>query len=196
MHQYRHKITVKDLQEILKACAAGKLQAQEQLYRVYAQKFFGVCLRYANDYAEAEDFLHDAFYKIFKKIKTYRGEGSFEAWMHRILINTILEKFRKRNYLYSVEDISVYESSAEWNETYGNINTKDLMKMIRTLSPAYRMVFNLYAIEGYSHKEISEKLGISVGTSKSNLARARLILQKKVDIFFKNRITENTLKVC
>ncbi len=175
----------KYLEKIIKGCIAGKTEYQEKLFRLISDKMFGVCLYYSKDYSEAEDILHDGFLKIFKNISKYKNKGSFEGWTRRIIINTALEKHKKENYLYPINDD--YEYIDEINnkeEIINNITAKDLIKLIQSLSPKYRMVFNLYAIEGYSHKEISKMLNISESTSKSNLSRARAILQKKVKKYF------------
>jgi RNA polymerase sigma-70 factor (ECF subfamily) len=141
---------------------------------------YGVCLRYARDSADAEDILQEGFVRVFTKIKQFEFKGSFEGWMRRIMVNTALEKFRKHDRLYPVEEMSAYESTEWVEETISSITANELMKMIQELPPRYKMVFNLYAIEGYSHLEIGAMMDISEGTSKSNLSRARMILQKKV----------------
>ncbi|MBI9033500.1 MAG: sigma-70 family RNA polymerase sigma factor [Bacteroidales bacterium] len=141
---------------------------------------FGVCRYYSKDYTEAEDVLHEGFIKVFKKINQFEGKGVFEGWLRRVFVNTALERYRKQNILYPVEDYHQFVELADNYNAVEQITTKDLYAIIQELSPKYKMVFNLYAIEGYQHKEIAEMLGISEGTSKSNLARARTILQKKV----------------
>lgn len=145
---------------------------------------YGICLRYSKDATEAEDNLQEGFVKVFTKIGQYSFNGSFEGWMRRVIVNTALEKYRKKNHLYPVEDITVYESVTWTDDVVEEISAKELMNVIQELPPRYRMVFNLYAIEGYSHKEIAEEMGISEGTSKSNLSRARAILQKRVAVEF------------
>jgi RNA polymerase sigma-70 factor (ECF subfamily) len=141
---------------------------------------YGVCLRYSRDAVEAEDNLQEGFVRIFTKIEQYEFKGSFEGWMRRIIVNTSLEKFRKNNQLYPVENMLQYEGASFAEDTISGISAEDLLKMVQKLPPRYRMVFNLYAIEGYSHQEIGQLMNISEGTSKSNLSRARVILQKKV----------------
>ena len=168
------------LDNIIKGCKSGKMKDQEVLYREFSGILFSVCLYYSKDYTEAEDILHEGFMKIYQNISKYRYKGSFEGWMRRIMINTALEKFRKERHLHALRDIDDHEEDFSSNEIISDITAKDLIGLIQQLSPKYRMVFNLYAIEGYSHKEISKMMGISEGTSKSNLARARSILQKKV----------------
>ncbi|MBP8960549.1 MAG: RNA polymerase sigma factor [Bacteroidales bacterium] len=174
-----------DIKEIIKGCLEGKRRDQELLYRRHAPKLYAVCLQYSENDEEARDILQDGFIKIFQNLQNYKFEGSFEGWMRRIVVNTALEKFRARHNLYRVDDIDpADEPKAEpGSEDYAGLEAADLLYIIRELPPKYRMVFNLYAIEGYSHKEISQMLNISEGTSKSNLSRARSILQKKVNLY-------------
>ncbi|HNS16277.1 MAG TPA: sigma-70 family RNA polymerase sigma factor [Bacteroidales bacterium] len=172
------------LEEIINGCKAGNVKDQERLFNLYSETMFGVCLYYSRDTSEAEDLLHDGFLKIFQHIHTFRYQGSFEGWMRRIMVNTSLERFRKERHLYSLSDVENTLEDVMEENIIGQISTKDLVKLIQDLSPRYRMVFNLYAVEGYSHKEISRMMGITEGTSKSNLARARAILQRNVKHFF------------
>ena len=169
-----------NLEETIQKCASGDRKAQTTLYNHFASKMYGVCLRYSKDSAEAEDNLQDGFIRVFLKIDQFGFKGSFEGWMRRIMVNTALEKFRKNNHLFAVEDMVVYENVQVAEETISSISADDLLKIIQELPPRYRMVFNLYAIEGYSHNEIAKLMNINEGTSKSNLSRARTILQKKV----------------
>jgi RNA polymerase sigma factor (sigma-70 family) len=182
MNQKRVDSTI--LEEIIRGCKAGKIKDQARLFNLYSDELFGVCLYYSRDQTEAEDLMHEGFLKIFQHIHTYRYEGSFEGWMRRIMINTSLERFRKERHLYPLHEVENTMKDVMEEDIISQITTQDLLKLIQALSPRYRMVFNLYAVEGYSHKEISEMLGISEGTSKSNLARARAILQRNVRRFF------------
>lgn len=141
---------------------------------------FGVCLRYAKDRTEAEDTLQEGFVKVFTNIHHFRHEGSFEGWMKRIMVNTSLKKFRKQHLLYPVEDMTAYDSVEVPDEILSKISADELMMLIQDLPPRYRMVFNLFVMEGMNHQEISEAMNINIGTSKSNLARAREILKRKV----------------
>lgn len=145
---------------------------------------YGICLYYAKNEAEAMDFLQDGFIHLFKKIGKYSFQGSFEGWMRRLFVNLILQKYRNKKLLYSttIESMEVHEMSYE--DVIDAISARDLLDLVQELSPQYRIVFNLYAIEGYSHKEIAEQLKISVGTSKSNLSRARSLLKEKVRVLF------------
>ncbi|HNR41614.1 MAG TPA: RNA polymerase sigma factor [Bacteroidales bacterium] len=170
---------------IIKGCIAGNRRDQELLYRRHAPRLYAVCLQYSDNDEEARDILQDGFIKIFENLINFKNEGSFEGWMRRIIVNTALEKYRSRHNLYRVDDIDLIpEPDADPdNEDYSGLEAIDLLNIIRELPPKYRMVFNLYAIEGYAHKEISRMMKISEGTSKSNLSRARLILQKKVSLY-------------
>lgn len=171
-----------EIKNIIKGCLAGDRRDQELLYRRYASKLYAVCLQYSGNDEEARDILQEGFIKIFEHLGHYKHEGSFEGWIRRITVNTALEKFRSRHNLYRVDDIDTIQEpdSEPDNNDYAGLEAKDLLEIIRELPPKYRMVFNLYAIEGYSHKEISSMVKISEGTSKSNLSRARIILQRRV----------------
>ena len=173
-----------ELEIIIKGCVSGNRQSQGKLFNLFSNEMFGVCLYYSKDHTEAEDTLHDGFMKVFQKIDQYEYKGSLAGWIRKVMVNTALEKFRKQHQLYALGD--EFESHEDINRenVISNLSAHDLINLIRELTPQYRMVFNLYAVEGYSHKEISEMLGISEGTSKSNLARARNVLQNKVKKYF------------
>ncbi len=175
---------MEQLSEIIKGCVAGKRKYQEILYKQFSKKMFGVCLYYTKDYTEAEDVVQEGFMKIFKYVGQFSNKGSFEGWMRKIMVNTALEKFRKQHNMFAVSSIEPYCEDLSFDDISDQISAQELMQMIQELSPKYKVVFSLYAIEGYSHAEISELLGISEGTSKSNLSRARKILQEKVKIQF------------
>jgi RNA polymerase sigma-70 factor (ECF subfamily) len=175
---------LKDLKEIIESCIAGNERAQAKIYELFAPKMFGVCLRYATDSSEAKDNLQEGFIKIFKYIEKFRHEGSFEGWVRRIMVNVSLEKYRKQHFIYPVEAIEVYEGNVFYNDILDEISAQELIALIQELPPRYRMVFNLYVMEGMSHREIGEEMNISEGTSKSNLARARDILQRKVKTLY------------
>jgi RNA polymerase sigma-70 factor (ECF subfamily) len=174
-----------DIKNIISGCLKGNRRDQELLYRRHAAKLYAVSLQYAGNDEEARDILQEGFIKIFENLVHYKYEGSFEGWIRRIIVNTALEKYRDKHYLYRVEDIyRIPEPDAEPdNEDYAGLEATDLLEIIRELPPKYRMVFNLFAIEGYSHKEISKMINISEGTSKSNLSRARVILQRRVSSY-------------
>lgn len=174
-----------DIKNIIKGCLTGNRRDQELLYRRHVPKLYAVCLQYSGNDEEARDILQEGFIKIFENLIYYKYEGSFEGWMRRIVVNTALEKYRSKHSLYRVDDIDLIpEPEADPdNEDYTGLDAVDLLSIIRELPPKYRMVFNLFAIEGYSHKEISQMANISEGTSKSNLSRAREILKKKVNLY-------------
>jgi RNA polymerase sigma-70 factor (ECF subfamily) len=171
-----------EIKNIINGCLEGNRRDQELLYRRYAARLYAVCLQYSGNDEEARDILQEGFIKIFENLNHYKYEGSFDGWVRRIMVNTALEKYRGKHNLYRVDDIDqIPEPDAEPdNEDYAGLEARDLMEIIRELPPRYRIVFNLFAIEGYSHKEISDMMSISEGTSKSNLSRARVILQRRV----------------
>jgi RNA polymerase sigma-70 factor (ECF subfamily) len=171
---------LEDFKPLISECIAGNQKALAELYHHFAPKMFGVCLRYAKDATEAEDNLQDGFIKVFANLKTFRNDGSIEGWIRRIIINVSLEKIRKQHLMYPVEDVSIYDTINFSDDVIAKISADDLMKLIQELPPRYRLVFNLYVIEGMSHQEIAKEMSITQGTSKSNLARAREILKRKV----------------
>jgi len=171
---------LKDFKNIIEECVSGNVRAQETLYSMLSPKMFGVCLRYSRDWTEAEDSLQEGFIRVFTYLKNFRHEGSLEGWVRKIMVNVSLEKFRKQNVMYPVEDISIYDSQNFTNDTIEKITANELIELIQELPPRYRMVFNLFVMEGMNHKEISEVMQISEGTSKSNLARGREILKRRV----------------
>lgn len=171
---------MEDFKSIISDCIAGSQKAQARLYHHFAPKMFGVCLRYAKDATEAEDNLQEGFIKVFANLKSFRQDGSFEGWIRRIMINVSLEKLRKQHLLYPVEDVAVYDTVNFSDDVIARISAEELLKLIQQLPPRYRLVFNLYVIDGMSHQEIAKEMSITQGTSKSNLARAREILKKKV----------------
>lgn len=174
----QHKYT---LEEIAQKCQGGERRFQEMLYKLTASKMLGICMRYAKDHFEAEDIMQTGFVKIFRKIDAFRGEGSFEGWMRRIMVHTSIEFYRKNLRSLNIVDITeTNEHQASESFDMSRLNVKDLMKLIQGLSAGYRVVFNMYAIEGYSHKEIAAELGITEGASKSQLSRARAILREQV----------------
>ncbi len=175
-----------ELEKIIKSCIEGKRKAQEELYKLFSKKMYGVCLCYSKDYTQAEDVLQEAFVKIFQNIKQFQNKGSFEGWIRKIVVNTALEKFRKQHLLLDEREVYNYHDNFSYDDIISDITAKDLLQLVQELSPQYRMVFCLYAIDGYSHEEIADQLGISEGTSKSNLSRARKILQDKVNTYYGN----------
>jgi len=168
------------LDKIIKGCVSNDNSAREQLYKMFSGVLYGVCLRYGKNVDDAKDIMQEGFIKIFQKIGQYKRLGSFEGWMKRIMINCALEKYRNMYYLNEFDDSYNLKENLVIESGFDNLTEQELMGLVQRLPSKYRMVFNMYALEGYSHKEISEILNISEGTSKSNLSRARAILQKKV----------------
>ena len=176
------------LKKLIEKCAKNDRKAQSEVYQLFSGKLFGLCLKYSKNYAEAQDNLQDGFITIFDKIGQYTHKGSFEGWMKRIVINTALQKYRTKSMLSLVTEEIPEEIVVEIDEE--TVSLEYLLSIIQQLPDRYRMVFNLYVLDGYSHKEISKKLTITEGTSKSNLSRARLILKDKL-----NEDQHNKLKI-
>ena len=173
--------------DLLEGCRRGDRKMQQELYNRFAPKMYGVCLRYASNAEEAEDILQEGFIKIFNKINSYRGEGSFEGWIRRIFVNTAIEHFRKKTYLQPITETEENTVEGKYLSVLDSLAEKDIIQLIQQLSPGYRTVFNMYVVEGYTHKQIADILGISEGTSKSQLSRAKLILQDLVKTFIEKR---------
>jgi len=150
------------------------------LYQKYCRKFMGICLRYSKNREEAEDMLQEGFYKIFSSLSRYKAAGSFEGWMRKIIVNTILEKIRKKEVVFSGAGLSNLPDEPYYENLWSDLNAKELVILINRLPPGYRIVFNLFAVEGYSHREIGELLGINEGTSRSQFAKARKQLQQMI----------------
>jgi RNA polymerase sigma factor (sigma-70 family) len=172
------------LDHIINGCRDRNPLAQKELYETFKSKMFGICLRYAGNYDDAQDILQDGFLKVFEKIDQFGFKGAFEGWLRRIMVNTALERFRTNYRVININDNLKEIDHEQQGDFTSDIDARELVKFVQELSPKYRMVFNLYAIEGYSHKEIGEMLGIAEGTSKSNLSRARDILQEKVNRYY------------
>lgn len=168
------------LDELIQKCKKQEATAQGKLYNQYSRVLFAICLRYSPNYTEAEDNLQDAFITIFKKIEQYQGKGSFEGWIKRVTVNTVLQKYRKTR-TFQIVDEGQIEDNAEEEVESEEIPLDFLLKIVQELPDRYRLVFTMYVMDGYQHKEIGELLGISDGTSKSNLARARMILKNKIE---------------
>ncbi|MEO8584061.1 MAG: sigma-70 family RNA polymerase sigma factor [Flavitalea sp.] len=173
-----HTISESDL---IRECIGGNRQMQEELYNRFSGKMYAVCLRYSNNAEDAQDLLQDGFIKVYRNLHRFRAEGSFEGWVRRVFVNSSIEHFRKKS--IELTRVSEKEEGTIGDNDISALDTlaeKDIINLVRELSPGYRTVFNLYVIEGFAHREIAEQLGITEGTSKSQLARARSILQKKV----------------
>lgn len=167
------------LKDLIYRCKKHERDAQEKLYRLYSAKLFGLCLKYSDNYQQAQDNLQDGFVTIFEKINQYKDQGSFEGWMKRILINTALQKHRQQK-VYGITNEDYLQEEDVEIET-DDLSVDFLLKCVQELPDRYRQVFNMYVMDGYSHREISEMLNISEGTSKSNLARARMALREKIE---------------
>lgn len=166
-------------QELIQGCRSGDRSSQRALYERYSRKMLVVCLRYSKTTAEAEDILQEGFVKVFHALKDFRQESKLETWITRIMVNTALNSQRKKLYLYPMVDVQEIDLPED-EVSISGIHFSQLLEMIQSLPQGCQVVFNLFAIEGYNHKEIGEMLGISEGTSKSQYARARSLLQAKL----------------
>lgn len=171
MHEYK---------KLIEACVKGDRLAQRNLYDIFSKRMYVVCLRYTKSQQEAEDVLQDSFIKIFKNLKGYRGDSRLDYWIKRIVVNTALNSQRKKLYMYPMVDIDDIKNDFDHSKVLGSFQMEELLNMIRELPTGCRTVFNMFAIEGYSHKEIAEMLEVSEGTSKSQFSRARKLLQAKI----------------
>jgi RNA polymerase sigma-70 factor (ECF subfamily) len=162
---------------LIENCINGNRKSQKELYDMFSSKMFAVCFRYAKNQMDAEDILQDAFVKLFNNLYKFRGEGSFEGWVRRIFVNTAIEHLRRNNVKFTESDSLENSLIDRQKSALDGLYEKDLIKTTSKLSEGYRTVFHLYAIEGYSHKEIAKKLGITESTSKSQFSRAKAILR-------------------
>lgn len=167
--------------DLINGCRGRDNNAQRKLYDLYSPKMYALCYRYVRNAAEAEDVLVTAFMKVFEKIDQFKGDGSFEGWIRRIVVNEALTALRKNRNVTLETDIEAADWDPHSMQLIDHLEIQDLVDMIAELPPGYRVVFNMYAIDGYSHKEIADQLGISENTSKSQLSRARAHLRKLLD---------------
>ena len=165
---------------LIAQCVLGHRESQEILFKRYADQIYGVCLKYARNATEAQDILQDSFITIFEKIESFKGKGSFAGWMKRIAINTALMKYREQK-IFSIDGENKKQLELNESDNYNDIPLNVLLKYVQELPDRYRLVFNMYVLDEYKHSEIANLLKISVGTSKSNLARAKNILQERVE---------------
>lgn len=174
---------VMDDKTLIAECVKGNAKAQKALFDKYASKMLAVCMRYFSNQMEAEDVLQDGFVKVFNNLDKYDDRGVFEGWMRRIFVNTALDELRRRKMQFSEEDIGdiSYKIEPASKRTDDNILAEDLMKLVRAMPEGYRIIFNLFAIEGYSHKEIAQQLNIEESTSKSQYFRARAFLRQRLE---------------
>ncbi|HWB25279.1 MAG TPA: RNA polymerase sigma factor [Chitinophagaceae bacterium] len=171
------------ISHLVQKCVKHDRAAQNTLYQLYCNKMLGVCMWYAATKEEAEEILQDGFIRVFKYLHTYSGEGSLESWIRKVIVNAALAKYRaKKNNLRVVVEIDEEVMSfVQLPDFDSRLAEKELLALVQSLPPAYKMVFNLFVLEGFKHREIAELLGISEGTSKSNLADARAVLQRKIN---------------
>lgn len=177
-----------EIKKIVNGCIKGQRKYQEILHKAYYGKMLVVCLRYANNKAEAEDLLHDGFIKVYQKLSKYNFQGSFEGWIRRIIVNNSIDTIRKKkefpvnfdgeseHIINQESDYSAHSSQDQIELT--NVKAQHAIEAIQQLSPAYKAVFNMYVLDEMSHKEIAETLGISIGTSKSNLSKAKMKIKE------------------
>lgn len=173
---------MKELQKIVSGCIKKKRQSQSELYKMFSSKMYGVCLRYTSSSQDAQDVLQDGFVKVFENLKKFKWQGSLEGWMKKLFINLALDKYRSRISHLSVDEINENTEIAN-NEASAldELSEKEILTLVRELPDQYRLVFNLYVMEGHSHHQIAETLKIGVSTSRSNLARAKTLLKEKLD---------------
>lgn len=169
--------------ELIKGCIRKNAACEKELFERYAGRMLGVCHRYARNTEDAEDILQDGFIKVFNKIGQYKSEGSFEGWIRKIMVNTALKKYTVSRYHkeFATPEIKENAQFSADAHAYGQLSEKDLMQLINGLPDGYRIIFNMYVIEGYQHEEISGMLGIQPGTSRSQLVKARQMLQKQLE---------------
>jgi RNA polymerase sigma-70 factor (ECF subfamily) len=169
-------------EELIRGCIREEAACQKELFNRYASRMLGVCNRYARNGADAEDILQDAFIKVFDKIAQFKFEGSFEGWIRRIMVNTALKKYSLRRYEKEVVGYEIKDRDEEVMEpsAYAHLSQKDILDLVNNLPDGYRLIFNLFVLEGFQHEEIAEMLGIQPGTSRSQLVKARSMLQKQI----------------
>lgn len=168
-------------EQLIEGCRKGDRRAQKELYDTYARKMLGVCLRYVDDRETARDLLQDGFVKVFANLDAYSGSGSFEGWMRKIFVNCALEYLRKSDVLREADDLEATAELVTPNPSaIADLSAQELMQLVHELPAGFRSVFNLFAIEGYSHKEISEMLHITESTSRSQFTRAKQLLQRRI----------------
>lgn len=174
-----------DEQQLIEGCRKGERRAQQELYDKYSRKMMGVCLRYVSDRETARDLLQEGFVKVFTSIGSYAGSGSFEGWVRKIFVNCALEYLRKNDVLNEADGLDgMAELAQPDSSVIADLSAAELMKLVQGLPDGFRAVFNLFAIEGYSHREISEQLGITESTSRSQYTRAKQLLQRRIKALY------------
>jgi len=175
-----HKKQILSDSELVKGCLKGDRKCQSLFYQKFARKMYGVCVRYCNDVESVEDVLQEGFIKVFNKMKSFRFEGSLEGWVRRIIVNNAIDSIKITPVIVKYEDVDESEFEIENENVIDELAAEEVLNLINELPHGCRLVFNMYVIEGYNHNEISEMLEISVGTSKSQLSRAKKLLQEKL----------------
>ncbi len=174
-------------QQLIASCKRGDRIGQKELYNRFARKMMGVCYRYVNDKETAADLLQDGFVKVFQNLESYSGTGSFEGWIRKIFVNSALEYLRRSDVLREATDLdNTAELIQPESSVISSMTADELMQLVHELPTGFRTVFNLFAIEGYSHKEIGDMLDITESTSRSQYTRARQLLQKKINVLYLN----------
>lgn len=172
---------MKQPEELIKDCISEDRHAQSELYACLAPKMFGICLRYSKNREEAEEIMQEGFVQVFKSLHAFKHAGSFEGWIRKIFVNCAIQHYRANPMMYPVNNVEEFNAEiGDTEQILSRFHKKDLLKMVQSLPPACKMVFNLYVFEGMKHREIAEHLKISVGTSKSNFFDAKLMLQKAI----------------
>lgn len=166
--------------DIIRGCLQNSASMQKMLYDKYSAKMYGIAVRYAHNPEDAKDILQDGFVKVFQNLSKFKGTGVFEGWMRRIFVNTAIEHYRKKNNTYEIQESHEEQINDRETNALDKLATMEILNLVKSLPNGYRTVFNLFAIEGYSHKEIAEMMNISEGTSKSQYARAKALLQEKI----------------
>jgi RNA polymerase sigma-70 factor (ECF subfamily) len=167
--------------ELIEECLKGKKDAQKALYDKYAGKMFALCMRYARHKLEAEDIMQEGFIKVFENLETFRAEGSLEGWIRTIMVHTAIKNYNRSSFQKESIGLENYPEESMIPKAYADLNKEELMKLIKDLPEGYRMVFNMYAIEGFKHKEIAKMLNIGESTSRSQLVKARKLLQSMIE---------------
>jgi RNA polymerase sigma factor (sigma-70 family) len=166
--------------DIIEGCILGNPRMQRMLYEKFSPKMYALCIRYAGNTDDAQDILQDGFVKVFGNIARFKGTGSFEGWIRRIIVNTAIEHFRKKNTLQVIDEHTENQLADDHTNIFNLLEAKELLEIIKSMPAGYRTVFNLYAVEGYTHKEIAAMMNLTEGTSKSQYARAKSWLQERI----------------
>ncbi len=175
--------------DLIAGCIRGDLKCQKQLYKQYYGFSMAVCMRYADSREEAAEILNDGFMKVFTNIASYQPDKAFKAWLRKIMVHTAIDNYRKNSKHYHALDLVYAENEIQYEDVLDSISAAEILAMVQQLSPAYRLVFNLHVVEGFSHTEIAEQLQITEGASKSNLFKARMKLQKMISLSDRDKST-------